>query len=77
MVSDSNKEIDSMGTPWLVTLKNPNSSQAFTMRVFASGLERSTKGIVVSVENVVVLQFLIQGYCSVVVGLDNTTIVNE
>jgi len=35
-----------MGTPWLITLKNPNSSQAFTIRVYASGLERSTMGIV-------------------------------
>ena len=71
MASDSNLEIASMGTPWLMTLKNPNSSHALTVRVFASGLERSTTGI--PVENVVGLQFLIKGYCSVV-GLDNPTI---
>jgi hypothetical protein len=28
-----------------MTLKKPKSSQAFTMRFFASGFERSTRGI--------------------------------
>jgi len=32
-------------TPWFTTLKNPNSSQAFTIRVFASGSARLTTGI--------------------------------
>lgn len=66
--SDSNWDIASTGTPWLMTLKNPNSSQAFTMRLFASGFERSTMGI--SKENVVGMMFLTLEYCSDV-GLDN------
>ena len=32
-------------TPWFTTLKKPNSSQAFTIRVLASGSVRSTTGI--------------------------------
>lgn len=42
---DSNREMESMGTPWLMTLKNPNSSHAFTMRDLASGFDRSTRGM--------------------------------
>lgn len=45
MASDSNLSMKSMGTPWLMTLKNPNSSQAFTMSCLESGLDRSMTGI--------------------------------
>jgi len=49
--SDSNWDIASIGIPWFMTLKNPKSSQDFTMRLFASGFDRSTRGI--DEENVV------------------------
>ena len=76
VASDSSWDMASMGTPWLMTLKNPNSSQAFTMRLFASGLDRSTRGMVTGGENAVallLLQLLTWEYCSVV-GLEQTTI---
>lgn len=44
MDSDSRVEMNSMGTPWLTTLKNPSSSQALTMSCLASGAERSMNG---------------------------------
>lgn len=37
--------MNSIGTPWLTTLKNPKSSQALTMEFLASGSERSIMGI--------------------------------
>lgn len=44
MDSDSRVEINSIGTPWLTTLKKPSSSQALTMSCLASGEERSISG---------------------------------
>lgn len=55
----------------MITLKNPNSSQALTRRCLESGLERSIKGI--PENNVVGLQFLVNENCSIV-GLDRSTI---
>jgi hypothetical protein len=54
--------MNSSGTPWLMTLKNPNSSQALTMRCLESGLERSINGIPEC--NVAEMQFLMKEECS-------------
>ncbi|KAK8985510.1 hypothetical protein V6N11_068764 [Hibiscus sabdariffa] len=43
--TNSSREMNSIGTPWLITLKNPNSSQALVIWCFESGFERSTRGI--------------------------------
>lgn len=44
MDSDSRVEMNSMGMPWLTTLKNPSSEQALTICCLASGDERSING---------------------------------
>lgn len=73
--SDSSLEMNSVGTPWLITLKNPNSSQALTRRFFESGFDRSMMGI--PEKNVVVsLQVLMADNCSIA-GLARTTMVGE
>lgn len=71
--SASSLEMNSRGTPWLMTLKKPKSSQALIMRVLASGFERSIKGI--AGNNVEVLhEVFVNGNCSIA-GLYKATIV--
>ncbi|KAA8543929.1 hypothetical protein F0562_021894 [Nyssa sinensis] len=65
--------MNSVGTPRLITLKNPNSSHALTRRLLELGFDRSIMGM--PGKNMVGLQVLITENCSIA-GLAKTTMKN-